>query len=651
MHHRSKIQAWCLTCATLIPATTVFGDHVVRSYTSRNQYDLDITHLTDFDQRRSGLIICGGAPGSKYCAPTSCTNLLAYVSSHGHPELGPGVHDWTNPTNYFLATDYIKQLGDDMLFMFSQCEGTSPFGFVSPLGWRLSQIRSDQIRSDFVITDEMWTPWNGVYLYEFAKVGVRKRAIQALCYGYYDLQTCDGDELYAERCGGHCVTVKGLHRGSDGITITLINPDNEQTNFDTQSTFQANTREVSSILNVNPFDCFGSDQDWTQINDVNVLDHADRALIDYRVSIYPVGGHSWQPYPGVVVATEIFTNWGSATPSTVTTGGSAPSGLPGQLIATPDGYPMILLRGAGGGIFVERIAQNATSLVQVSIPSTITSTIQSIGFCGDGTLGLLTAGRLYATSGIFSGNTDSDEAPLVIEWESGALPFAAGIIVPATPDPLGGPKFVHIVAQALTKLVSVCGDPSVAVTGRVIPASLGLNPAKWQDTSVWEDRNHVLWFAQLGDRHISAFRPDGSTRRVDLRVTTITGFAIDDVDNLLVVDSGTVRCFSQSSGSIIESGVAGSIFAGQQVGRGFTVDRSSSMFDQRYHTSLGWRWDGLWSTSCPADVNLDGEVTAQDLTYVLLSWGTQGGLEDVNRDGVVDAGDIGTLLGSWGTCQ
>ncbi len=51
---------------------------------------------------------------------------------------------------------------------------------------------------------------------------------------------------------------------------------------------------------------------------------------------------------------------------------------------------------------------------------------------------------------------------------------------------------------------------------------------------------------------------------------------------------------------------------------------------------------------CPADLNLDGNVTGADLGLLLGGWG--GGDYDLDGDGVVSGSDLGVLLAAWGAC-
>lgn len=54
---------------------------------------------------------------------------------------------------------------------------------------------------------------------------------------------------------------------------------------------------------------------------------------------------------------------------------------------------------------------------------------------------------------------------------------------------------------------------------------------------------------------------------------------------------------------------------------------------------------------CPADINDDGEVGAQDLAALLSAWGTKSSAADLNGDGSVGAQDLAALLSAWGPCN
>jgi probable HAF family extracellular repeat protein len=47
------------------------------------------------------------------------------------------------------------------------------------------------------------------------------------------------------------------------------------------------------------------------------------------------------------------------------------------------------------------------------------------------------------------------------------------------------------------------------------------------------------------------------------------------------------------------------------------------------------------------DLDLDGQVDADDLALILAAWGTNDPIADLNDDGTVNGADLGTLLASW----
>jgi hypothetical protein len=56
---------------------------------------------------------------------------------------------------------------------------------------------------------------------------------------------------------------------------------------------------------------------------------------------------------------------------------------------------------------------------------------------------------------------------------------------------------------------------------------------------------------------------------------------------------------------------------------------------------------------CLADLNGNGQVNSQDLSFLLAFWGTDGSGAvdaDINNDGIVNAGDLAALLAAWGPC-
>ena len=56
------------------------------------------------------------------------------------------------------------------------------------------------------------------------------------------------------------------------------------------------------------------------------------------------------------------------------------------------------------------------------------------------------------------------------------------------------------------------------------------------------------------------------------------------------------------------------------------------------------------TSSCPADLDDDGDVDGTDLAALLAQWGTDGSA-DINGDGTVNATDLSSVLAAWGSCS
>jgi hypothetical protein len=215
----------------------------------------------------------------------------------------------------------------------------------------------------------------------------------------------------------------------------------------------------------------------------------------------------------------------------------------------------------------------------------------------------------------------------------------------------GAPHSVIAFSGDLRAAFEVSGDPEIDPRSFSIPAQLPLNPQLIGDTTIVEDSMGTLWFAQPGNAGVAALTVDGMVIVEELPVDALKGLAIDDRDNLLVVDGGIVRCFSHSPKGLVETGADGSPFAGQQFGRGFTVSRSTTNYEARFHGGAGWRdVIDVELTARPGDLDGDGMVGPQDLAAVLGAWGAgNASAADIDGDGVVGPQDLAVVLANWGS--
>ena len=56
-------------------------------------------------------------------------------------------------------------------------------------------------------------------------------------------------------------------------------------------------------------------------------------------------------------------------------------------------------------------------------------------------------------------------------------------------------------------------------------------------------------------------------------------------------------------------------------------------------------------SSCPGDLDGDGEISGGDLGLLLAVWDTDDADADLDGDGTVSGGDLGLLLSGWGFCS
>jgi hypothetical protein len=650
--------------ATTLASTfisTASADFTTRHWGSDTNYELRISHMPDFDQRRIGLPEgSGGSPGGMYCAPTSGSNLFAYIASHGY-SIDPGVADWEDPDYHHFITAFIEQMGDVMLT--SATGGTAgPTAYPGFTAYLLSESTA------FRVEMEMWSPWNSVSLKELARAGIDDQAISFFAYGRYKekgVNLCG--EKVVWRDGGHFMTFVGAERDGSTRTISYNDPvdsgdSDTQSDMDDVDVVDRNSPWIEDLV-VSPIvagSCALPKQAMSRIGNASGDTHK---FIDFRMTVRPRSSYSWGAYSGLlggglaIQSTSATYTPGelaqreARTPSIDQANQSRTS-----ITIAPSGVPFLVVPGPSGGLFTEVRSVNGAMLVPVDLSDLQLPPIDEAVFSGDRTL-VVRAGRmLYAIAGLDDGITLEDGEKPTVVWST-EVPFTVAKLVAR----FGG-QSTHMHGMAHSVLAfspdlrvafEIDGDPESQPRMVQIPGSLPLDAelSDLSDTTIVDDPFGGLWFAQKGANQIAALLPNGNVIVQPLPVESIHGLAIDDRGAFLVVDGDRVRCFMPSPKGLVERGTQGSIFAGQRVGRGFTVARSTSNFEPRFHSHDGWR-EVPEPAARPGDLDGDGMVGPQDLAVVLGAWGSgqgQGGAADINGDGVVGAEDLAALLANWGS--
>jgi hypothetical protein len=638
-------------------ASTASADFTTRHWGSDTNYELRISHMPDFDQRRIGLPeASGGSPGGMYCAPTSGANLFGYIASHGY-SIDPGVADWEDPDYHHFITAFIEQMGDVMLT--SATGGTAgPTAYPGYAGYLATESTA------FRVEMEMWSPWNSVSLKELARAGIDDQAISFFAYGRYKEQGVNlCGETVVWRDGGHFMTFVGAERDGSTRTISFNDPADSgdvhtQSDMDGIDTVDRNSPWIEDLV-VSPWvagSCALPKQAMSRLGSASGDTHK---FIDFRMTIRPRSGYSWGSYAGVaagglaiqsVAATYTpgeLAHREARTPSIELAGAARPS-----IAVAPSGVPFLVIPGNGGGLFTEVRGPNGAALVPVDLGDLQVPPIDEAVFSGDRTL-VVRAGRmLFAIAGLDDGVTFEDgEKPQVV-WST-EVPFTVSKLVATyrgqSPHSQGSPHSVLAFSPDLRVAFEVDGNPESQPRIVQVPGNLPLDSelSDLADTSIVSDPFGSLWFAQKGAKQIAALLPNGQVLVQPLPVDSISSLAIDDRGAFLVVDGNLVRCFMPTPKGLAERGTDGSIFAGLTVGHGFTVARSTGNYEPRFHDHEGWR-DLELPAVVSGDLDEDGLVGPQDLATLLSAWGTaQGGPADIDGDGFVGPQDLAALLSNW----
>jgi hypothetical protein len=633
-------------------AGTLSGDVISSYYNSYLDYGWHIEHMPDFDQDRIGLPEAnGGVPGGSYCVPTACTNLFAYMASHGFPTIGPEFADWENEEDYGDVTAFIDDLGDDMF-----TSATSGTNAITAYGAMLAKVLW-HTGGRFTVDQEMWTPWNDVTLREMARAGINDDAIQVFSYGVYkEIGTDFWGDLVIWREGGHCMTLVGAARNGTYQNVRASDPSGGGS-FLNESDFSVSTWDVALLEDVvvapNTYLSLAlPTQSMTRIMR-GPLDTF--RLIDSRMAVRPVGCASWGEFTG-------------GTPVDSSAYSSTSSALVTTTVAYLSFDPLKVFKAPGGDlVFIEQTPENGlqawfetpehpeTEAVPIPIgplPSGVQ--FKDLTFSKDRTLLVVAEDlRLYCLPGFDDrgGGIDDDGNPedyVVMSDLQGIEQIAH--------DTTSGTTYL---LDRSTRRLLIADRDFENVIERFVPNAVPMDLPENGRLEFKADANDNLFFNVSGSNDIWMFRGDnGQAELLDqLMAADLRGFDFDDFGNLLLNDSGKVRCFSFTDDGLIETGHEGSAFAGLVVGRGLVIDRSSSNFDSKHHEEAGWQVQ-LYDEPCDqdncdddvtADLDGDGAVGGSDLGLLLAAWGGSGA--DINGDGSTDGADMGLLLAAWGSTQ
>ena len=140
----------CIVCA-FVSIEGARADVVSADYAGSNSFNYVLTGMADLDQRRDNV----PNNGNWYCVPTATLDLMAYIASHGFPQVAPGNHPWQSQSLYNTATGHEILLG--VMMGTSATSGTGSSGTLAGTkAWLGSNLYLFNVNSYLKTSD--WAP-------------------------------------------------------------------------------------------------------------------------------------------------------------------------------------------------------------------------------------------------------------------------------------------------------------------------------------------------------------------------------------------------------------------------------------------------------------------------------------------------------------
>ncbi|MCH2134780.1 MAG: hypothetical protein MK116_13640 [Phycisphaerales bacterium] len=588
-------------------------------WTDADNHFYAVSAMPDFDQRRANDDpdkVGFPANGSMYCAPTASANALAYVATHGFPEIDPGVAAWSMQYKYNDSGELILALGQEM--------GTTPNGGTSPFS--MDDSLAPRLQEKFVVThshiSSTFTPTVGL----MAQLGINDHIVIPYYYFCNKNQTADG-QLILDPSGGHCVTL-AYSKAEDGESVVGFRDPGGGGDLYSQSTFKTRM--------------------WNYENEDVVYNNIARKMsrlgspassryLTGFVSIIPKECYSWEPYD----------NGWSRFRNAIIAGSQKDHSYEYQF----NEIDMILDLAPGPNnekSWILAKQQTFYKLFPISNhdgaidPSPIDDLVRptAMAFDRHHTMHIVDAQGIKSYSGDgqdFIGTVPlpSLASKMVVNDQNDTLV----VLLPQTGH-LATAPVDHSAGLELSRIpttVTFSDDMDMAINP-VDGAIFLLNAEANRLWAITEDRGNL------------------SAEAIDLAgLEDATDIDVDDSGDLLVAGRGTLKAYRQEADSREWRANPDNVRHGAPCGAKFTINRSRSNWIAGTPTYQNVEESGEGATNftdCPADVTWDRVVDIEDLLVVLEAWDTQGGSPgDITNDQMVNIEDLLLVVGGWGNCS
>ena len=606
---------------TVAVNAAVFADVITSEYISSTNFKFQIDDMPDFDQLRDTLgADANGDPGGMYCSPTSQTNLLGYITTHGFEDVGPREADWENEEDYGVVTAIISNQAS--LSSTQPLNGTSSGGAFDALVYFLN-ARAPGV---FSVTSNSATNTTGPTLRSIVENNVNG-AISMFGYGIYDsLGEDEFGRLVLDRNGGHAVTfAQGFCLGNDQ-EIGYNDPD-DSTITSTQSNFSLDQYDVESTHFVRS-DTLSNAWQLGSRTGSRIMRGATRyRIIDSVIHIRPRGCYSWD---------------------------SSENQFTIEWAGTLDGYnPTSLLSGP--------VAGNLTDIDLGPLGNSIWYADEQTGQPWRIELANGNATELVHPHEVLQLEFARDYSLIYLGKQqiSRVHPYAEPGANMPQPQTAFLPWHRGYIAMSIDHMTNTCWFADEQAVFR-ITASLDGDPNQVQMPDQWPQGLDIMDLAVTGipDMPISILGQDGRVMLCGVSESgqlimkdviwtdgTISSVQFNDERDLVGYSEQGIQLHRNVDGDwsmLDDHPFKGRVFSGRAV-----MAMSRSNFDPQMHTGEKWR-HVRDVVGVAGDLNEDGVVDIDDLLKLLGNFGNSGD-GDFDADGIVSIDDLLHLLGLWTT--
>ncbi|MCC6322479.1 MAG: hypothetical protein IT438_13700 [Phycisphaerales bacterium] len=615
MHAFKNLVATALLCSGL--AVPALGQcHIYR------------WNVPDFDQKRDAL----PGDGGMYCVPTSATNWMAYIANRGYPFMMSGPRDWQSQANYSLVTQTDASMG--VLMSTSATGGTGG-------NTGLTGLQSYMFgRAPYLFSASVWygniTPFDMYFQ-------MLTNGLVNICYGYYK-QAAGAGGYYYYRDGGHCVTLNGLTDVCSPSPIIRVRNPADDSMLSSQSTFAtATSRGLQETFR--DFPLSGSTKTLTRLADFGVGSTTRR----YVDTMYIIRSNfaCWSPATALpeIHLTFAASLFGDSSPQNRVF--TLPSGAIADSIAIhPDQSKAAYVRFTPAAI----ASSHRLRLLNLADGSDTDVGLLLPAVQGQSPITFDRFGRLIVCDGSVLKVFDlSGRAPEIAASRPLASPASSicfddvlDEIVVLTPGNRRLIRFSKDLSSAIDEPlpsgVPVMGDGSVipdpTASGRYLVTIPGT--ASVHELSIIPGTPRLALTHSL---HLPAVQSVQDIHPAD--------------GGIFVVADGRVRVLDRDPLAGRLRLAPTQVFGGLPAMRSMSLTRSRTNFDPAIHT--GPAWDNIVDPGegvvpipdCPADFNLSGTVTVQDLFDFLAAYFAGDPHADINGSASITVQDIFDFLAAY----